>query len=211
MTLEDLVARLEEDIVLARRKPRERLIEEELVAEFAVKKHVVRQALSELELMGLAERKRNKGAVVRDYSPEEVRQIFAVRELLESQAAEQIPLPASDDLIEELSAVQKVHSEAVESQDIVRAFRANVDFHQTLFAACGNPYLASAINQFALKSHAVRSYALVRPEYLKQSRVDHQAMIDALRAGDRKRLIQLCRDHLVPSAQAYIDASQHVI
>lgn len=208
MTLDDLVARLEEDIVLARRKPRERLIEDELVAQFGVKKHVVRQALAELEQMGLAERKRNRGAVVRDYTPEEVRQIYAVRELLEAQAAEQIPLPAPAELVASLSAIQQVHGDAVDAGDIARAFRANLHFHQMLFAACGNPYLAAAINQFALKSHGVRFYALVRPDYLSRAREDHEAMIEALRVGDRERLVALCRTHLKPSAQAYIDASQ---
>ena len=211
MTLENLIARLEEDIVLARRKPRERLIEEDLVAQFDVKKHVVRRALAELEQMGLAERKRNRGAVVRDYTPEEVRQIYAVRELLETQAAEQIPLPASAELVAALSDIQKVHGDGIDSGDIVGAFRANVHFHQTLFAACGNPYLAAAINQFALKSHGVRFYSLVRADYMNRAREDHEAMIEALRVGDRDRLVALCRAHLTPSAQAYIDASQPMV
>jgi len=94
-----VIERLEEDIVFGRRRPRERLVEEDLVAQFGAKKHVIRQALAELERMGLVERKRNKGAIVRDYTPEEVRQIFAVRELLEAEAARQIPLPAPQDVI----------------------------------------------------------------------------------------------------------------
>jgi DNA-binding GntR family transcriptional regulator len=31
-------------------------------------------------------------------------------------------------------------------------------------------------------------------------------MIEALRAGDRESLIKLCRDHLVPSRDAYLEA-----
>ena len=54
-----VIERLEEDIVFGRRRPRERLVEEDLVAQFGAKKHVIRQALAELERMGLVERKRN--------------------------------------------------------------------------------------------------------------------------------------------------------
>ena len=77
-----VIERLEEDIVFGRRRPRERLGEEDLVTQFGAKKHVIRQALAEVERMGLVERKRNKGAIVRDYTPEEVRQLLAATGLL---------------------------------------------------------------------------------------------------------------------------------
>ncbi len=208
--LERVIERLEEDIVFGQRRPRERLIEDDLVAQFGTKKHIVRQALVELERMGLIERKRNKGAVVRDYTPDEVRQIFAVRKLLEAEAARQIPLPASDELIEKLSAIHETHSAAVDSGDIAYAFRANIRFHQTLFGACGNPYLVEAINLFAFKSHAVRFYSLVRPEYLQNARQDHAAMIEALRKGERKKLVTLCTEHLEPPVKAYGDAYEQM-
>ena len=56
---------LEEEIVLGFLHPRERLVEDELLARFGLKRHVVRQVLIELEQMGLVERKRNVGALVK--------------------------------------------------------------------------------------------------------------------------------------------------
>jgi DNA-binding GntR family transcriptional regulator len=206
-----LIAQLEEDIVFGRRRPRERLIEDELVEEFGAKKHVVRDALAELERMGLVERKRNKGASVRDYSPEEVRQIFAVRAVLEAEAARQIPLPVEGDLIETLNAVQSEHDEAVETSDLARAFRVNIRFHQTLFEACGNPYLVKAINDFAFKTHGIRSYSLADPDLLQKAREDHHAIIRALADGKRERLIALCTAHLGPPVQAYTAAYKRTV
>src|SRR5690242_12134860 len=63
---------LEEDIVLGWLQPRERLIEEDLATRFEVKRHVVREAIAELERMGLVERVQNKGAAVRMLSPTDV-------------------------------------------------------------------------------------------------------------------------------------------
>lgn len=208
--LDEVISRLEEDIVFGRRRPRERLIEEDLVAQFNAKKHVVRQALAELERMGLVERKRNKGACVRDYSPEDVQKIFAVRAILEAAAAGQIPLPAPKALIESLTAIYREHSEAVDSSELARAFRINIRFHQTLFSACGNPYLVEAINTFAFKSHAVRSYSLAKPDLLRHARREHAAMIDALSKGERDRLVELCIAHLKPPVKAYTDAYEQI-
>jgi DNA-binding GntR family transcriptional regulator len=208
--LTQAIERLEEDIVFGRRRPRERLVEEDLVAQFGAKKHVIRQALAELERMGLVERKRNKGAIVRDYTPEEVRQIFAVRELLEAEAARQIPLPAPQDVIEALRAIYEEHGHAVQSGDLHTAYRANIRFHQTLFQACGNPYLAEAIDAFAFKSHAVRSYSLAKPDLLRNARDEHRQMIEMLATGDRDRLVTLCTDHLKPTVRAYIEAYDRI-
>ncbi len=71
-TLEEIVSRLEEDIVLGELLPRERLVEDALLARFDTKRHVIRQALMELDRMGLIERVPNRGAQVRAYSALEV-------------------------------------------------------------------------------------------------------------------------------------------
>lgn len=205
-TLRAIIDQLEEDIVFGRRRPRERLVEDDLVAEFDAKKHVIRQALADLEQMGLVERIKNKGAIVRDYSPEDVRQIFSVRKLLEAEAVRQIALPADPELIDALEDVFAQHSEAVDGADLQRAFRTNIQFHQILFSACGNPYLTEAIKQFALKAHAIRSYSLGDADTLRKARDDHRRMIDSLRASDRDALVNTCEKHLEPAQKAYITA-----
>ena len=60
-TLPGIVDKLETDIVFGRLHPRERLIEDDLMARFGAKRHLVRQALVELERMGLVRRTRNRG------------------------------------------------------------------------------------------------------------------------------------------------------
>src|SRR5688572_18239602 len=78
---------LEEDIIFGRLAPGTRLTEDALLSRFAVTRHFARQALVQLEAMGIVSRERNKGATVRSLSPREVREIYEVRELLQRQAA----------------------------------------------------------------------------------------------------------------------------
>ena len=70
-----IAAQLEEDIVLGRLQPRERLIEQDLAIRFETHRAAVRQALFDLDKKGLIVRVPNRGALVRDLSPDEVRQI----------------------------------------------------------------------------------------------------------------------------------------
>lgn len=201
-----VAAMLEEEIVLGWLLPRERLVEEELAERLAVKRHVVREALADLERVGLVERIPNRGAVVRLLDPVEVRQIYSVREALETLAAEQIPLPASAVVLEQLRVLQQRHAAAVESGDARAAFRANMQFHETLFGACGNPPLVELIQGLAQKVHGARSITAASPAHLQLARDEHAAMVEALAAGDRDRLVALCRQHLGPSRDAYIAA-----
>lgn len=201
-----VVEQLEEDIVFGRLRPRERLVEEELVERFGVKRHIIRQALLELERVGIVVRLRGKGARVCEFTPQEVAQLYSIRELLEVKAASMIPLPAEKDLIRELTAIHRSHAKAVEVGDLKTIYRANIRFHQVLFAACGNPYLAEAINLFAMKSNVIRFYVGRDPRMFAGSRDQHERMIEALKAGSREDLIELCVNHLQPSPKAYIEA-----
>lgn len=201
-----VAAMLEEEIVLGWLLPRERLVEEELAERLAVKRHVVREALADLERVGLVERIPNRGAVVRLLDPVEVRQIYSVREALETLAAEQIPLPVSAVVLEQLRVLQQRHAAAVESGDARAAFRANMQFHETLFGACGNPPLVELIQGLAQKVHGARSITAASPQHLQLASDEHAAMVEALAAGDRDRLVALCRQHLGPSRDAYIAA-----
>ncbi|MBP0650035.1 GntR family transcriptional regulator, partial [Mycobacterium tuberculosis] len=100
---------LEEDIIFGRLAPGSRLTEDMLLARFHVTRHFARQALVQLETMGIVVRERNKGASVRSLTRREVLEIYAVRELLQRQAALWIPLPAPAALIENLKQLHEQH------------------------------------------------------------------------------------------------------
>jgi DNA-binding GntR family transcriptional regulator len=199
-------ARLEEDIVLGRLQPRERLVEQDLADRFATHRAAVRQALFNLEKKGLIERVPNRGAVVRDLSPDDVRQIYAVREELETMAARIIPLPVAAADIERIEAIQRIHGKAVAAADFRGVFYSNLEFHRALFGLCGNPFLIESIEQLAQKAYGIRSWSNAIPEHLQRVRKDHLDMIEALKHGRRADLVRLCRRHLAPSRDVYISA-----
>lgn len=201
----EIVARLEEDIVFGRLHPRERLVEEEIALRFGAKRHLVRQAIAELERLGLVERYRNRGAVVRLYHAKEVEDINSVRELIEAYAASLIPLPLPDEAVAELDAIQRAHHDAILSGNGRRVFHSNIEFHRKLFAHCGNEALIEAINNFAQKSHAYRHIFLSDRSYLMWAAEDHAKIVAAVRACERSVLVELCRNHLAPAKNYYVE------
>jgi DNA-binding GntR family transcriptional regulator len=201
-----IAKRIEEDIVLGRRQPRERLVEQDLCDLFQTHRGDVRLALFELEKKGLVERVPNRGAWVRGLTPSEVKEIYAVREELEVMAVRVISFPVAADAIDRLEELQRQHSAAVAQGDLLTVFYSNLRFHQLLFGLCGNACLIETIDLLAQKVYGIRSYANAFPESLERARRDHLDMIKALRGGRRDELIALTRRHLEPSPEAYIKA-----
>jgi DNA-binding GntR family transcriptional regulator len=202
-----LVARsLEQDIVLGRRHPRERLVEQDLCDRFDTHRGDIRLALFELEKKGLIQRIPNRGAIVRHLTPREVMEIYAVREELEVMAARILPFPVAATDLARIEDLQKRHSAAVDAGDMLEVFYANLHFHQALFGLCGNACLIETIEYLAQKVYGIRSYANAFPEALDRVRRDHIDMVKALRASRREKLIALTRRHLQPSRDAYIRA-----
>jgi DNA-binding GntR family transcriptional regulator len=197
---------IEEDIVLGRRQPRERLVEQDLCDLFQTHRGDVRLALFELEKKGLVERIPNRGALVRGLTPLEVKQIYAVREELEMMAVRIIPFPIARTDIDRLEELQQQHTAAVAAGDLLTVFYSNLSFHQFLFGLCGNACLIETIELLAQKAYGIRSYANAFPESLDRARKDHLEMIRALRASRRDDLMALTKRHLKPSPEAYIKA-----
>jgi DNA-binding GntR family transcriptional regulator len=203
--VQDLVHELEFDILFGNLKPRERLVEDALMQRFSAKRHAVRQALGELERMGVVTRAPNRGAAVRDFSAEEVEEIAELRETLQRRAAQRMKLPADALLIDKLVALQRRHDKAVAARDPRAIDNANEAFHSTLFGACGNRHLAQAISHYAYLSRAMRLYPLVDRTLLERLRSEHWAMIEALKVGDRKLLMRLVVDHIQHSKRIYLE------
>lgn len=196
---------LEEDIIFGRLHQRERLIEDVLMERFQIKRYVVRQALAELERLGIVTKERNKGAMVRSFDRGEVEAIYEMRELLHEKAIRRMPLPADIALIDQLDDIHQRHSAATAARDLRTMYMLNDEFHRTLYGACGNPYLAQSITQYDWLSHAIRSLRIGDAALSDAAADEHAQMVEALRQQDRERLLTLCKDHIIPSKNSYLE------
>lgn len=200
----EIVEAIEDDIIVGRLMPRERLIEEELMARFGVSRHIVRQALGELERMNIVDHIPNRGAMVRSYTGDEVLQLFELRDVLEAHAVTLMKLPATPAEIAALNAILNRYDVAAQNDDLASVYRENMAFHRAMFSLSGNKFLTEAIMDSATRTHAVRHQWLSQPMYLERASVQHRAMVAALASDDREGLIKMCHDHIAPSREMYI-------
>lgn len=195
---------LQVNIISGALQPREHLVEDEVMQQFGASRYAVRRALEELQSLGLATRTENRGTRIRSYSPQEVAELYDLRELLESGAAARIPTPVQPALVEELVRIQKQHDTAARKVDLYRLYMLNEEFHRTLFGACSNSLLAETIATHSLQVQPVRMRFVHDDARRDQAGQEHWEMIDALKANDTRALAKVCGRHLSLSKAAYL-------
>lgn len=200
-----IVRTLEVDIVLGRLYPKERLIEEQLARRFKTTRHVVRQALLELEIAGLVVREANKGATVSEYSGDEVNQLYQLREIVEQQAALLIELPVDAKPRRRLKKICDQHAEAIKKSDMIGVVAANKEFHQVLYRLCGNHFLADVIDEMAKKANLIRFTSGTDITLLKKASDEHYQILETLKKDDNRALAEICVKHLQPSRMKYLE------
>lgn len=201
--LTELVDRIKQEIIFGRLRPRERLIEDDLSTRFGASRHLVRSAITELQQMGLVTRRPNKGAIVRDFLPREVDEIYEMRALLHREAASRMPLPADPTLIERLEAIHAEYCEQAARHNLKRVCELNNAFHRTMFESSNNRCLSDLIQRIWTETLGIRCYAIGDPELLRRSQEDHGKILAALKACDRSWLVRLCVDEIWPALEAY--------
>jgi DNA-binding GntR family transcriptional regulator len=178
-------------------KPRERLVESELIAKFNVKRFTIRKAIQELAHLGFVEFTPNKGARVADINNEELEDLYCVRVNLELLAAELLIKKITP---EKLSLLWKIHSEykaAVENGDIEGMVLKNEEFHQTLYLMTENRFLADNLDRLKNGIFALRYNAYLSLGMPQASVAQHEAIINALENMDLENLKFSVKENII--------------
>lgn len=154
-----VVERIRAAILTAVFKPGERLNETHLAQQLGVSRIPVREALLQLQEQGLVMNRPRRGMFVVSLSEEDVQRINSLRIILEAEAIKLCRAnltPSSAKRLETL--VDKMEETTAESD--FDASKLDLEFHRTVWAASGNPYLEKTLNSLvtALFSHQALAY-----------------------------------------------------
>lgn len=185
-------------IIDRRLAPGTKLSEAEVGSLFDVSRTVARAALQMLTFEGLVKTERNRGAFVSNPSPEEARQIFASRRLIEpgivAAAIERITPEDISRFREQLLEEERYMTErgpAARRAEI----KASGDFHLMLASVAGNAILQRFMDELVARSSLV--IALYgRSGVSSCGHSEHFAILDLIESGDAKRASDLMLHHI---------------
>lgn len=148
---------------------------------------------------GILVSRQNRGVFVLELSIEEIKEIYAARQAVESAVVKAL-LDGNEERVKAicrtLKAVLRDIVRQVAASDWAAITRLDMHFHSALVAGAGNTRLTRIYETLAAESRICMLSLQVsypRPEVLVQ---EHQNLLDLLEAGDRKGLQDALKHHL---------------
>jgi DNA-binding GntR family transcriptional regulator len=194
---------MEEAILSGQFKPRERLVEMDLISRFGVSRTVIREALKKLEAKGLIRTTPYRGAMVADLTVEEIEEIYFVRAELEKIAARLVLEHITQSEIQNLKKLAKEVERHLREKSH-QIIEMDSEFHRMIFRACRNSYLYDMIDFLRTKAHIVRFNAWSLPHRIEQSILEHREMILAIEDRNLSQFEKLILKHLTFSKDSYM-------
>lgn len=173
-----------------------RALEQEYADELRLSRTPVREALLKLAGEGLVEVIPRHGTRVLPVSTDDMREIYQMLTALEPMAAELVAnkkLPAAD--LKPLIEASRDMTAALKADNLDAWAEADERYHRLLIALAGNRLLADTVQGLWDRAHRARMVTLrLRPKPM-HSTAEHNAIVEAIRAGDALEAARLYRSH----------------
>jgi DNA-binding GntR family transcriptional regulator len=192
--IDALAASLRERVLSGDLLPGKALPEAELASQYGVARPTIRAAIQQLTLTGLLVREANRSAYVPNLAPDQVRDLFAVRTLIEIEAirtvaANRVPLHEAEQAVTRLG----MFPQDAKWSDVVAC---DLEFHRAIVVAAGSSRLLRLFS--LLEDEILLSIAQLRRAYESHTALyeEHHALLAAIQSGDGERAVHLHRQHL---------------
>jgi DNA-binding GntR family transcriptional regulator len=195
-----LAAHLKRAVLTLELRPGSDLDEAALCDTFELSRTPVREVFRELDGLGFVELRENRGARVSDLSPTTLRDFFLAAPMIYGAVMRLAARNASPDQIEALRAAQAEFRAALHTGSTADRALANNRFHEITGEMAGNVYLRPSFHRLLI-DHARIGMTFYRPrdrrmaDNLAEASRQHDAIIDAIAAGDEDAAARLAEDH----------------
>jgi DNA-binding GntR family transcriptional regulator len=187
---------LKKFILHGKLKPGQHLIEEQLAKLLGISRTPVREAFHKLESDELVTQLPKGGFAVREFTKDDVEEIFGIRSALESYAAYLATLHMTPDKISILEKKLKESEDSFEKGDNDKVVQLNTEFHDLLYKSCKSKKLFEMINTFRDYFYRYRSALLHIENGISYSNKDHRQMLEAMKKKNPRLAERLVRKHL---------------
>lgn len=196
-TLHDAVVNQVRDMIIEGKLPAgTRINEGQIGARLGVSRTPMREAIKTLASEGLVEMVPAKGAIVRRFSIEDVRQILEVLKALEQAASLLACAKATDG---EIAAIAQIHRRMLalyKSRNRLAYFKLNQEIHTAIVRASANSVLAQTHEMLQARIKRIRFVGNKTADRWAAAVAEHDEMIAALTKRDGSRLSEVLGRHL---------------
>jgi DNA-binding GntR family transcriptional regulator len=170
-------------------RPGDRVRQEEIAERLGVSIAPVREALATLEQEGQVRYLPRRGYTVAELDLEELREIYGLRQLLETRAARHALPLLETGALERLELAARDCLDAAAAADVAAELEANRRFHFAVFEAPGQTQTLRLIRLLWDSTETYRAMYYNAPEGRREAGAAHRRIVAAVRAGDADALV----------------------
>jgi DNA-binding GntR family transcriptional regulator len=185
-------ARIRELILQRIIVPGEQVRQEDIAGQIGMSRGPIREALHMLAAEGTLKYVRNRGYFVAQFTASEMRQLYRIRDLLESEVLSGLPSPSAEHLAELRDLNAQIRDKNVTLDEVIAL---NSRFHNLMMERSDLNLILTEVGQVSRKALAYQAMAINLPAGWSQVADDHDLMIQALEAQDSDSLLAHARVH----------------
>lgn len=193
-------------IIVGELAPEMRVTEEWLVKELGASRTPLRDALRQLEELGLIVRQRNRTIRIAPLQTKEVIELVKVREHLEGLVAREVAtrVQSGEVTTDHLwKIVREMEDAEKRPANTMVILELGVEFHAELHALSGLKKVERILFGVQLGLARYRSVNAADPRRLTERSVEHRLVVEAIESGDADRAEQQMRAHIRHGLKAY--------
>jgi DNA-binding GntR family transcriptional regulator len=176
-------------------------IDELRIAEaLGISRTPLREALKVLAAEGLVTMKVRRGAYVTEVNEKDLRDVYHLLALLESDAARVVAQRGTDEHMAQIQALHQDLENAAQDRD--RFFQVNEAFHSLLLQIADNRWRDQMVADLRKVMKLNRHNSLFKEGRIEQSLAEHQAIVDALLARQPELAAERMSAHFTNGLQA---------
>jgi DNA-binding GntR family transcriptional regulator len=172
--------------------PGEQVRQEDLARQLGTSRGPIREALQVLAAEGVLRYERHRGYFVTRFTSDEMRQLYVIRELLESEVLKSLPTVSDADITELRRINEQIRSGG---DDLDAVVTLNKQFHDLIFEPSPLNVLKAELDHIGRMTTAYQSLSINALTDWELLADDHDKIIEALSAGDRDELVHMSRIH----------------
>lgn len=180
----------------------ERLVETQIAKQLGVSQAPVREAIRDLEQMGMLKTVPFKGAFVKGYSQQDVKNAYEVRAVLEGLAIRQAVQHVTEEEINQLESIYLKMLNSLPSNDVQEQVALDVEFHELLIEASRNNVLVMAWRSISATYWTYFGMYTFDSETLVKR---HEDLIMAFRKRNPERAELYIRNHFLELKEMLVE------
>ncbi|MFD0677691.1 MULTISPECIES: GntR family transcriptional regulator [unclassified Paenibacillus] len=177
-------------------KPTQKLIESQLSELISVSRNTVKKALLKLEQENLVKIENNKGATIKSFTLEEVKNYLEIREALEGLIARSAAKHITDAEVDALEQLLLRMGDFLKQNQFDEYSKLNKEFHSIIYKASRNIQATEMVNMIKTQLMRFHFRTLLIPGRNESSFNEHQMIFTTLKNHDSEKAEEAIKQHI---------------